>query len=435
MPITSTGLSKEVTQQQILDILGTAPVYEVDSVSVGAATAGSVTLSFTWDGNVYTTGTIAFNAIASTVAGAVQAATAPGGFTLPASAVAASGGPLATSPIVLTFQNQMVGPVTGQTITPTGLTGGTAAFTRTIAGSAGGLAGSISTFNGGVNPGQGLAIVLRGSDGKMYMANGIGASEGGVALQVYLGGGSSQGNRGSGAPTAALQVGFRDSAGNLNGPNIDTAGALRLQSSVAPGTPTPSLVNAIGGSDGTNLRPVLTDSSGRVIVGNNGAIGVAAPGVIGVIGGVDGAGNTRAVSISATGAIAIQDSSTVPGGPLSINGVANPQGANGVAWTGANSNTGFAVTGASQTFLPDSTGGSSINGQRAQVEIMASAENNVDVWVAPTATTVVGNLYCIRPGGSLSLSHSGPCAVIHNSKLGSTTVGSPSAKISFAEWA
>jgi len=105
--------------------------YEVDSVALGAATAGTFVLSFLWNGNIYTTAAIAFNATAAAVASAVLAAT--GGPALPAGGVVGSAGPLPAA-TTLTFAAGMAGPVTNQTITGTGLTGGTPTFTRTTPG-------------------------------------------------------------------------------------------------------------------------------------------------------------------------------------------------------------------------------------------------------------------------------------------------------------
>jgi Flp pilus assembly protein TadG len=110
----------------------TGGVYEVDEVSVGKATAGTIVLSFKWNGVVYKTASIAYNASATTVAAAVQAAKGTGGETLPASCVKGAG-ELKTA-VKLTFEGSCTGPVTEQTITPTGLTAGTPSFKRATPG-------------------------------------------------------------------------------------------------------------------------------------------------------------------------------------------------------------------------------------------------------------------------------------------------------------
>jgi lysophospholipase L1-like esterase len=107
--------------------------YEVDSVGLGAATAGTFTLSFVWQSVTYTTASIAYNASNVAVQAAIVAATGGAGQVLAAGTVTVTGGPLPAA-ITITFSGAMYGPVTSQTITPSGLTGGTATFTRTTNG-------------------------------------------------------------------------------------------------------------------------------------------------------------------------------------------------------------------------------------------------------------------------------------------------------------
>jgi lysophospholipase L1-like esterase len=110
-------------------------VYEIDSLSLGAASAGTVVVSFTWQGVVYTTAPINFNDSNATVQAALRAALGPSGQTLPAASITVTGGPLPAA-ITITMSAGMVGPVTVQTATPTGLTGGTVSYTRSTAATA-----------------------------------------------------------------------------------------------------------------------------------------------------------------------------------------------------------------------------------------------------------------------------------------------------------
>lgn len=429
MPITSSGLTKEATQQLILDMLGTPPTYEVDSVSVGAATAGSVVLVFVWDGNTYTTPSIAFNATNAVVAAAVQAATSAAG-PLPAAAVVGSGGPLATAPVVLSFQNEAVGPVTGQTITPTGLTGGTATFTRTTAGSAGGVAGAIANSGGGANPGSGFPMLLRGADGKMYHPATISSGDGIMQLGVFLEGGSAQGNVGSGGGVAALHVASRDSGGILRDIAVDSVGNLSLQSSGTDGSPNPSKTMLVGGSDGTNLQAILTDTLGKVALMPQGALGAAAPTVALLIGGKDNSGNIQAANVSTAGAIATMDAGTVPNAPLSVNGVAFTYGQAGApAGPVAVTETGPFAT------IPDSSGVSAINGLRGEIEVQNIG--NVDVTVCDASLPAWGAGPIVRAGGGyLRETYQGPVTFIHNHTNNLTSVSSSVvAQIVVREWA
>lgn len=98
---------------------------EVQSVNLGAATAGTITIGF--DGE--TTAAIAFNASAADVQAALQALSniGPGD-------VAVTGGPLPGT-VTLTFAGQYAGmDVPTVVVTPTGLTGGTVTVTTVTAG-------------------------------------------------------------------------------------------------------------------------------------------------------------------------------------------------------------------------------------------------------------------------------------------------------------
>lgn len=125
-----------------------APTYEVDSVSITGATAGTITLSFHYNGFLYTTATIAYNATAAAVASAVLAAT--GGPALPSGSLTGTGGPLSTAAVTLTASGALEGPITGQTVSAvSGLTGATAtAFNQTTAG----VGAAWPTFNGNDMP-------------------------------------------------------------------------------------------------------------------------------------------------------------------------------------------------------------------------------------------------------------------------------------------
>jgi hypothetical protein len=109
---------------------------EADTLTVtGAPTGGTFTLTFTWNSVTYTTAAIVYNATATVVAAALQAAT--GSTALPANCVAVAGGPLPATAMTVTWQNGVTGQVTGQSAASS-LTGGsspTVAFVSTTAGS------------------------------------------------------------------------------------------------------------------------------------------------------------------------------------------------------------------------------------------------------------------------------------------------------------
>lgn len=121
---------------------------EVQSVSLGSATAGTVTLTI--DGR--TTGAIAYNAAAATV----QTALASVGL----SDVIAGGGPLPGA-LTLTFTGAYAGQdVPAVVVTPTGLTGGTVTVSTTTQGTPGptlGVSGNLLNAQPNYS-----AVILRG---------------------------------------------------------------------------------------------------------------------------------------------------------------------------------------------------------------------------------------------------------------------------------
>jgi hypothetical protein len=106
----------------------TAGTNDVQTVGVGAATAGTITLGLTVPGgSLQTTAAIAYNATAATVQAALLAL--PG---VPAGTITVTG----TAPTwTVTFSGSLgYQPITVMAITPTGLTGGTATVTHTTTG-------------------------------------------------------------------------------------------------------------------------------------------------------------------------------------------------------------------------------------------------------------------------------------------------------------
>lgn len=104
---------------------GAATANEQQTINLGAASAGTITITFAGQ----TTGSIAFNAIAGTVQTALEALSNvdPGDITV-------SGGPLPAT-VTLTFAGQYAGVNVAQvTATPTGLTGGTVTIATTVPG-------------------------------------------------------------------------------------------------------------------------------------------------------------------------------------------------------------------------------------------------------------------------------------------------------------
>lgn len=119
--------------------VGTANANDVQTIGVGSATAGSVTLGVTLGGSTQTTGAIAYNALNSAVQTALQGLSNVG-----SGNVVVSG----TAPTwVATFQGALANtPVPTMTITPTGLTGGTATVTHTTTGASGGVSVPATTL-------------------------------------------------------------------------------------------------------------------------------------------------------------------------------------------------------------------------------------------------------------------------------------------------
>lgn len=426
MPSAFQGLAKDITLQQLVDLLGTPPIYEQDTISVGAASAGSLTVSFVWDGNTYTSGSIPFNATAGVVAAAIQSAIGPAGLSLPAGSVVGSGGPLATALVTLQFQGQMVGPITAQATTPVGLTGGTAAFARVIAGSAGGIAGALAPGGGGVNPGTGMTIVIRGSDGKMYDLNGFGTGDSGVALQVGL---PETAGFGSGATASVLHVGFKDVATSNMGSPLRN-GALILEPSGAPGSAAPTKAELVAGQDpGGIMRVFNVDSNGNLSLQSSGQPGQTAPTRALQLAGVDTSGLLRALSASTAGALATMDAGSVPTAPLSINGA--------VPTPGSQPSAPIAVGTGSTLVLPDSTGGSSVSGNaRGQLVVHAPRDNNVDITVVYWDTAGWDRGLTLGPGATLTDTYAGIVTAIHNSTISGQTQGATiKANLATYEWA
>lgn len=96
---------------------------------IGTVTAGTYLIHFTWNGNSFVTGAIAWNAGPATIAAAIQAA-APA---LPASQVICSHGNLPGTPTAVSamWGITSVGPLVMTSIDSTGLTGGTYSVTST----------------------------------------------------------------------------------------------------------------------------------------------------------------------------------------------------------------------------------------------------------------------------------------------------------------
>lgn len=134
--------STTTIETQRLYVAGGTSSYEIASLStVGTITGGTFKILLTWNGDTYTTGTIAPTASAATVATAVQNATDARGVPLSASIVTGSLGPLGTSNVVLAFQNAMVGPIAwaidGSLLTGSGSVQVTRSSPGTLAGGVG----------------------------------------------------------------------------------------------------------------------------------------------------------------------------------------------------------------------------------------------------------------------------------------------------------
>lgn len=151
--------------RMLMNQLNAGGVNEVETISLGSASAGTVTITFAGQ----TTGPIAYNASAAAVQTALESLSNvdPGD-------VVVTGGPLPAA-VTLTFGGQYAGTDVGQvTVAPTGLTGGTVTVATTTAGSPGptlGVSGNLlnaqpnysSVILRGRKPGGGmrLAIVRR----------------------------------------------------------------------------------------------------------------------------------------------------------------------------------------------------------------------------------------------------------------------------------
>lgn len=127
-----------------------APTYEVWSVTAGAASAGSFQVQFQYNGFLFTSAAIAYNALGSAVATAIQNATGGPGSATFANLVGGTGGitgggtALPGGPATVTFSAGVEGPVIPLAVDNQALTGGTGAVTRTTVG-----VGSQSPFPSG----------------------------------------------------------------------------------------------------------------------------------------------------------------------------------------------------------------------------------------------------------------------------------------------
>lgn len=115
-----------------------APTYEAWSFTAGAATLGTFTVQFLWNGFIFTTAGIAYNATGAAVATAITGATGgPNNATFgdtSAGTVTGGGTALPTGPATAVFSAGAEGPVVPLFVDSSGLTGGTAALTRTTVG-------------------------------------------------------------------------------------------------------------------------------------------------------------------------------------------------------------------------------------------------------------------------------------------------------------
>lgn len=115
---------------------------EVQTINLGAATAGTITITF--DGE--TTGSVAYNATATTVQTALE-----GLSNVNSGDITVTGGPLPGT-VTLTFGGRYLGVNVAQvTVTPTGLTGGTVTVATTTEGG--------STVSDGRQTAQGFLAV------------------------------------------------------------------------------------------------------------------------------------------------------------------------------------------------------------------------------------------------------------------------------------
>jgi hypothetical protein len=414
------GVAQDTSVLQLLQVLGGASTYETDTLTVTGATGGTLSPQFGWKGIRYTVPALSPTALAAAVASMFQSAVGQHGELLPAGSVAASGGPLNTAPVVITFQGQMSGAVIAQSAGASALTGGSATFTRTTPGK-GGLSDALAATAGGPNPKMALALALEGSDGNMYAAGGHGTSDSTAALQVYL---TPQAVSGTALPPYGLLIGGGNGT-NFYALNVDTSGNLSVQGSATVGSATPTEAVVIAGTDGTDARAVSVSAAGGVLSQASGQPNVAAPGVTEGIAGVDPTGKLQPLATSSGGVLAISDASPVPNSPISINGV---------AFAGGTPATPITIGTTSTTVLPDSTGGGSINGPRTEVELVNVG--NVDITVCPSATARIRAAYVLRPGGSLIKPYNGPLSAITDNTVDFVAPsGTAVAQLAAMEWA
>ena len=110
------------------------------SVTATGATAGNFKLSFLYNGFLYTTGNIAFNATGANIATAILAATggpnnAALSTVLPAASITGGGTALPGGPATVTASGAAEGRIQPKLVNNVGLTGGSAVVTETTQGS------------------------------------------------------------------------------------------------------------------------------------------------------------------------------------------------------------------------------------------------------------------------------------------------------------
>lgn len=146
----------------ISDGTTTTAVNAVQSLVATGATAGTFTITYsggfgTYTPGLQTTAAIAYNATAATVQAALVALGNIGNNTAGNPNVLCAGGPLPTTPVTITFQNDLAGQPVPLMLTPTsgqvGMVGGTPAITSTTAGvAAGGVYTAVAALQDMVFP-------------------------------------------------------------------------------------------------------------------------------------------------------------------------------------------------------------------------------------------------------------------------------------------
>ena len=118
------------TVPDMSDPFSIAPWTQAEVAASAAITAGTYTLTYTYDGVVYTTAANNWDDAASLVAAKLVTALAPLGVT--AANVNVSGGPpdATTTPMYISLSEEFVGGV--WSLTPTGITGGTLSITAPL---------------------------------------------------------------------------------------------------------------------------------------------------------------------------------------------------------------------------------------------------------------------------------------------------------------